>query len=343
VRRGAALAAAAVSLIACQHPRRAPPRGPARVQPHTAEPWPERLSEWGLFRADGSALEPNPGVLLYDVATPLFSDYADKLRTVWMPEGTSARYDADGAFALPVGTILSKTFQFDRRRIETRLLVHGERGWVPLPYLWNEDGTEATLEIVGAIVPVELQHARVIHYVVPNANQCQGCHEQNKALVPIGITARQLHRPFWSEDQLERWALVGALTGLPALDQVPHNAIWGGGEGLERSARAYLDANCAHCHSPQGPAASAGLDLRSSTSEPRLLGVCKPPVAAGRGAGPGMLLDIVPGRPEASILPYRMRSTDPGVMMPELGRTVTHAEGAQLVEDWIRQLPGRCE
>lgn len=335
MRRGVALAAVAVAFAAgCQHPQRGPRAGPERVQPHTSEPWPEHLSEWGLFRADDATLEPNPGVLPYDVATPLFSDYANKLRTVWMPEGTSAQYDAAQVFALPVGTILSKTFSFDARRIETRLLVHGERGWVALPYLWDADGTEATLEIVGAIVPV-----RSIHYVVPNANQCQGCHEQDKALVPIGLTARQLNRP----GQLARWERLGAVTGLPPLEQVPQNALWGGGEGVERRARAYLDANCAHCHSPRGPAASAGLDLRSSTSEPRLLGVCKPPVAAGRGAGPGMLYDVVPGRPEASILPYRMRSTDPGVMMPELGRTVTHAEGAQLVEDWIRQLAGRCD
>ena len=35
---------------------------------------------------------PNAGVLPYDLVTPLFSDYAHKLRTVWMPAGQSAKY-----------------------------------------------------------------------------------------------------------------------------------------------------------------------------------------------------------------------------------------------------------
>lgn len=330
-----------------------------RVRPHLEEPWPERLSEWGLFRGDGHTLEPNPGVLPYQVATPLFSDYARKHRTVWMPDGATARYDGTGVFALPVGTILSKTFFYprqtdgSRRLIETRLLVHGQRGWVALPYLWNEEGTEATLEIVGAIVPVDDPSApaapRRIRYVVPNVNQCQSCHEQRKALVPIGIQARQLNRPYpvgvRLENQLTRWTRQGYLSGAPDPGLAPRHAIWDPPESagdLEGQARAYLDANCAHCHSPEGSAASAGLDLRSTTAEPRLLGVCKPPVAAGRGAGPGLAFGIVPGAPDRSILVYRMRSTDPGVMMPELGRTVVHAEAVHLVSEWIRRMPGQC-
>jgi hypothetical protein len=64
------------------------------------------------------------------------------------------------------------------------------------------------------------------------------------------------------------------------------------------------------------------------------LGVNKPPVAAGRGSG-GLLFSIVPGKPEASILYYRMESTDPGAMMPELGRKLMHKEGLELIRDWI--------
>jgi uncharacterized repeat protein (TIGR03806 family) len=332
---------------------RAPPRA------HLDEPWPEQLSEWGLFQGDGSTLEPAPGVLPYEVATPLFSDYAEKYRTVWMPEGAPARYSDDDPFALPVGTILSKTFMFPRaagrgrRLIETRLLVHARSGWVALPYLWNDEGTEARLEIVGAIVPVEYQPdsgpVRSLRYVVPNANQCQGCHERNKALAPIGIQARHLNLSHGSgkgvENQLVTWARRGYLAGAPDPERAPRHARWDppGERDVEARARAYLDANCAHCHSPAGPAASTGLDLRSSATEPRLLGLCKPPVAAGRGTGPGMSFDVVPGQPDASILVYRMRSTDPGVMMPELGRTVVHTEAVQLVSEWIRRMAGGCD
>ena len=72
------------------------------------------------------------------------------------------------------------------------------------------------------------------------------------------------------------------------------------------------------------------------------LGLCKPPVAAGQGTG-DFTFDIVPGHPEKSILTYRMESTDPGAMMPELGRAVPHVEGIALVTKWIAAWPGQCD
>lgn len=48
----------------------------------------------------------------YDLNTPLFSDYAHKLRTVWMPAGAPANYTTDANFDFPVGTIISKTFYY---------------------------------------------------------------------------------------------------------------------------------------------------------------------------------------------------------------------------------------
>jgi hypothetical protein len=74
----------------------------------------------------------------------------------------------------------------------------------------------------------------------------------------------------------------------------------------------------------------------------RHLGVCKPPVAAGRGTG-DHFFDVVPGKPNDSILAYRLVSNEPGVMMPEQGRSTTHREGVALIEQWIASLPGNCE
>ncbi|MGQ0531305.1 MAG: hypothetical protein ACT4OF_01265 [Caulobacteraceae bacterium] len=92
--------------------------------------------------------------------------------------------------------------------------------------------------------------------------------------------------------------------------------------------------NCAHCHNPQGPAHTSGLDLRWSQTDPAQWGVLKRPVAAGRGSV-GFAFDIEPGHPERSILLYRMRSTDPSVMMPELGRQLVDERAAALIEQWI--------
>jgi len=70
-------------------------------------------------------------------------------------------------------------------------------------------------------------------------------------------------------------------------------------------------------------------------------GLCKQPVAAGKGSG-DRLVDIHPGKPEESVLTYRVESTDPSVMMPELGRSSVHREGLDLLERWIAGLPGAC-
>ena len=66
----------------------------------------------------------------------------------------------------------------------------------------------------------------------------------------------------------------------------------------------------------------------------------KRPVAAGRGAGT-LFQVIVPGAPDRSILAYRMASIEPGVAMPELGRSVPDPEGLALVRDWIAEMEPR--
>ena len=48
--------------------------------------------------------------------------------------------------------------------------------------------------------------------------------------------------------------------------------------------------------------------------------------------------DIAPGHPERSILTFRMKTTEPGLAMPELGRATVHEEAVAMLEDWIRQM-----
>jgi hypothetical protein len=56
-----------------------------------------------------------------------------------------------------------------------------------------------------------------------------------------------------------------------------------------------------------------------------------------------LLFDIVDGKPEESILLHRMDSVVPKIMMPELGRTVIHREGVELIREWIRSMRGECK
>lgn len=56
--------------------------------------------------------------------------------------------------------------------------------------------------------------------------------------------------------------------------------------------------------------------------------MCKAPVAAGTGSG-GRRYGIVPGQPVASIMVFRLESTEPEIRMPELGRNLVHADGSR--------------
>ena len=81
--------------------------------------------------------------------------------------------------------------------------------------------------------------------------------------------------------------------------------------------------------------------LNIEESEAVKLGRCKPPIAAGQGTG-GHLYGIDPGNSTESILVFRMQSLDPGAMMPELGRSLVHTEGVELISAWIDGMTGTC-
>lgn len=310
-----------------------------------------KLADYRLFK-DAGGRTPNAGLTPYSLNTPLFSDYAEKFRLLYLPPGAKARYRADGVFEFPVGATLVKTFAYpadlrrpgdDIRYLETRLLIRKRAGWVALAYVWNAGQTEAVLKRAGTRLDASFVdakgQARRVDYAVPNQNQCKECHQLDKTLVPIGPKARNLNGDFayaeGTENQLARWSRTGLLAGAPKPAAAPRAAHWDDPkEPLEARARAYLDANCAHCHGPRAIASNSGLFLGLEETRPAQLGVGKGPVAAGRGSG-NLKVGIEPGHPDASILAYRMASNEPGVMMPELGRTLTHEEGLALVRDWI--------
>jgi hypothetical protein len=159
------------------------------------------------------------------------------------------------------------------------------------------------------------------------------------------VKARNLNGPFayaaGTENQLAHWTRTGILDGAPAPAKAPRTAVWNdAAEPLEARARAYLDGNCAHCHNARGMASNSGLFLDLEETRPSAIGVGKRPVAAGRGSG-NLEVAIAPGHPEASILVLRMASTEPGVMMPELGRSLVHDEGLALVRDYIAKMERR--
>ena len=302
----------------------------------TADGLPRMLSDFGFF-ADGGAQVPVGDVVPYRLNTPLFSDGAEKLRFVYRAVGTQIAAQGEGLLDLPVGSALIKTFAFEeggkRRLIETRVLLHRADGWLALPYVWNAEQTDAKLAVAGARVDVTTPKGEAISYRVPNKNQCKECHGLDGEVVPIGPKARNL-----SADWLQDMVAMGHLDAMPkGANQLP---VWEDRDAapLDAAARAYLDVNCAHCHRPGATASNSGLDLRWEQGDAHAIGVMKRPVAAGRGAG-SHLYDIVPGKPGESILLHRMLSNDPGVAMPELGKSTIDEEGAEAVRKWIAAMP----
>jgi uncharacterized repeat protein (TIGR03806 family) len=315
----------------------------------------KHLSSWDLFEDIGSQT-PAADVLPYDLNTPLFSDYASKDRFVRLPIGEQAHWTSDGVIELPVGSVLVKTFSYlhdrrdpaqGRKLVETRVLVRGDQGWHGASYIYGDSPTDAQLAIAGSIVDTSWIHddgtPRTNSYVVPNQNQCKNCHaEHDSVLTPLGPKARHVQ-----PDKLQAMIDIGALADAPPRDQWPAAIVSLDYAGhaptgtLDQRAREWLDINCAYCHNPTGAARTSGLFLNWEETDMAKLGVCKAPVATGRGSG-GLQYDIVPGQPDQSILVYRISSTEPEIRMPELGRNLVHEEGVAMVREWITAMQGSC-
>ena len=303
----------------------------------TGTAFPKGLSEFGFFQV-ARAQQPSDRVYPYALGTPLWSDGAEKLRFIYLPQGTRLTADGEGLLQFPVGAAIIKTFAFgegaDRRLIETRVLLHRADGWVALPYRWNAEQTEATLALTGGRIDLVTPAGEAISYAIPNKNQCKTCHSIDNKVVPIGPKARNLTA-----------AWLGQMVKAGVLDRVPEGAgalpVWATRKPSDAAAplaRAYLDVNCAHCHQPGGGASNSGLDLRWEQRDPHAFGIGKRPVAAGRGAGE-YEFSIVAGHPDSSILLYRMASNAPGIAMPELGKASVDKEGVAVVRRWIAEMP----
>jgi parallel beta-helix repeat protein len=318
------------------------------------------LSDYRLFEDPTNPLDNANSGVIYDLNTPLFTDYANKFRFVYLPDGTQAAYRNEDAFDFPVGTIIAKTFtiQADLRVdssaqdiIETRLMINRKDGWTALPYIWNPEKTEAVLTKTGGSQTVNWfdlnGDSQSTKYVIPNTNDCKKCHGED-GMLPLGPTARSLNKDYAYDDgsanQLDYWTDHGVLTGAPentsSIDTIP---LWGDtGADLDERARGYLDVNCAHCHNPTGAGSTSGLFLEYDRDFGFEVGECKPPIAAGGGTG-GLDWVIEPGDSDESIMPFRMNSNATDTAMPEIGRSIIHTEGLELVEDWINgMVPEDC-
>lgn len=313
------------------------------------------LSEYQLFEGDLKNLEPSFNVIPYTLNSTLFSDYAKKKRFMWMPNNSKAAFvNEDDILNFPVGTILVKNFYYDNvlpdnstQILETRLIIKKQNGWIFANYAWNNDQTEAILDMNGSYVDVQwLQNneEKSVEYRIPSGAECHTCHKVTETARPIGPKPRNLNLSYDYNDgtanQLEKLVDIGYLENtLPAsiLKLPDYNDT---SEPLDLRLRAYLDINCAHCHSEETHCAYRPLRLDfSSTEDDTNLGVCVDP-DTDLGLGLGHIVE--PGYARGSVLHYRINSVEPSNRMPLLARTIIHTEGVELVEAWINSLNITC-
>jgi len=354
----ARVALAVVALVAASCADDAGGSGAVSPAPYGA-PY-AKLASWHLFR-DARTQAPNDRVEPFAITSPLFSDYTAKHRFFWIPEGTTITYRDEGVWGFPVGAIIVKTFSYPvdardpslgERLLETRLLVHEASGWVAHTYVWDAAQTEAVRQSAGDFIQVswidDAGATRQHRYVVPNTNECQECHGLKPDTDVLGPRTAQIEG-LPGERLIDRWHAAGYFAEAPtaAAERPRYAAPDDQGASVSDRARAYLEANCAHCHSPRGDVASKTLFLDFAHTDPATQessnwGVCKLPTSAG-GATCGHTYDVVPGDADHSVMVCRMESTQGSDQMPPLGRGLVHAEGVALIRAWIDAMePDDC-
>lgn len=337
--------------------------------PKAASEFPRRLSETGLF-ADTARLAPERGLIPYSVNAELWSDGASKERYIAVPGDAKIEFEtvtypqpAPGSvpgWRFPDGTVLVKTFSLEtepgkKRRLETRLLVatrvggteeYGDQVWHGYTYIWNDLQTDAELaDIKGVDKEYTLKTPageKKQNWHFPSRAECTMCHTVT-AKYALGVNTAQMNRDHVYgggviANQLATLEHIGLFDRkLPKppgqLDRLAD--FRDEAQPLDARARAYLHANCSHCHRKWG-GGNAEFQLLA-TLPLKDLGV----IDTKPGQGTFDLKDpriLVPGDPERSLIYHRMTRLGLG-RMPHIASNVVDPEGVKLIHDWIKAMP----
>jgi uncharacterized repeat protein (TIGR03806 family) len=330
-----------------------------RTGEQIADP-PQLLSQTGAF-TNPANLTPRQGLVPFGVNSPLWTDGSAKNRWIAIPnDGThntaaeQVTYSEMGAWTFPKGTVLVKHFALpvDERNpsivkpVETRFFVHGSDGvYYGVTYKWNDAGTDAALMTGGGTrdftITKQDGSTTTQRWNFPSRSDCRTCHSTSSDNV-LGVRSHQLAGDSFypltgrTANQLETWNSLGIFGSsfgsrnpatLPrAVD--PHDAH----ASLDHRVKSYLDANCSHCHHPEG--VSANFDATFTTplhAQGLVDGLINRPIN-----GPTDRV-VSPGNLASSLLHHR-----PSVVgtnqMPPLGKNVVDQKGVALIADWIRSL-----
>lgn len=331
-----------------------PPPGPA---------FPLTLMATKCF-PDLQNLIPAPGMLQYEVNSPLWSDGATKKRWLVLPKSIVLPNqpgpvllpdDDNAAWQLPVGTLIVKHFGLGdggKTPVETRFARRDADAWSYYSYRWRKDGTDADLQLGGGgqvdwnITKNALPSVQTWHY--PTSSQCVLCHKAAGSIAEqaLGLRTTQINRAAqWgplTSNQLTVFSQGGLFKQLNVQAkahgaQFPVDLTQPVAAGnLEATARSWLASNCASCHRPQG-AAPSDMDLRwavplSATA------TCNLPPQNGNVDGKATAI-IAPGQPDKSALWLRLNAKpDDGWFMPQIAVSIAQPGVTEMLSAWIKSL-----
>ncbi|MFM7605294.1 MAG: hypothetical protein ACKO8Z_08855, partial [Prosthecobacter sp.] len=283
--------------------------------------FPRKLSETGLF-ADTASQKPAAGVLPFEIAEPMWQDGATAERFVALPNGESIKTTVSGKpgklnykVEWPAESVLARTISL-KKKLETQILHFDGESWNGYSYRWNDAGTDA--ELVGA--DGEEFIADKQPWRIHGRGECARCHT-NWSGFTLGFQPDQLvkidgKKP---EEVLDAHFMARLTNRLQ--DQ----------NDLESQARAWLHANCAHCHRRHG-GGSVALMLNADLPTAETMMLDEKPVGGELGLTNARV--ISPGKPEQSVLIARIARSGNG-HMPMIGAREVDPKGFQLLWDWI--------
>jgi uncharacterized repeat protein (TIGR03806 family) len=314
--------------------------------------FPYLVSQTGCF-ASLNPIQPAPGVVPYEVNSPLWSDGAEKTRYIYLPSGKKIE-SRNGTWQFPDDTVLIKNFFIPdvengvkkSTLVETRYLVKNAGQWRGYSYIWNENAADGNY-LSGSASRVyhihdELGNNEHFTYTYPSSAECNRCHTQGANRV-LGFSQLQLNREIVSPDGEEQnqlaWLVSQNILGTSTLTNphLPAMPSYRDAEvPTELRARSFMHANCAHCHNPSTAAGQLPFDLRFETPFSRMA-FCNQPAERHSFELPDPKL-IEPGHADQSVAQLRIDSADASLRMPPLGQVRHDLVGMDVMRDWINQM-----
>ncbi len=258
---------------------------------------------------------------VYELAYPFWSNGAVKERRITLPAGSTIDTSAETGWEFPDGTRLYKSFTMNGEPVEVRLIEKQGDVWASGVYVY--DGDDAYLTD-GSTIALTLSDGSP--YTVPSTTTCAECHDATRGQEwPLGPNPFQL-----GDDNL------AALYAAGLLDAAPDPAPQIDGDATEQAARAYLHANCAFCHQPDGVAEKASfveLDWSYDADPPLDTTAWYYNDSSPWNPNLGDPL-ITPGDPDDSVVVSVMEEA----IMPPVGVWIVDEEGIGAVRDWISEM-----